>query len=264
MAKKFSSSDAKKLITRSARITRSLSQAGRLTAILKSRIRHAADLFLDCEVYKVLQSVPVDEISRTIKMIRIKTLIDSGYATMADVARASLDELIDIQGISSEGAQSIKEVVRDFSDKIRSETKLRLSYDKRTLETTRIVQSVYIYSHSLTYIKLCRSLARRSGEVDLLIDKLQPSAGIFKWMFASKQVKDEASQAYEQLLALMESEAYGKIADSALTALDEIERISADAAWKDFLNNSISYFTVLEETVPGLLGSDRAVGGLQL
>ena len=264
MAKNYSSFDAKKLLARSRNLMRALDIACRQSAVLKGMIRQAADTFLNTEVYKILQSLPVEEINKTLRTIRVKSLTDGGYVNMADLAHASIEELTDLQGISREGALAIKDLLRDFSDKIRQSTKLRLSVDRRTPATTQIVKAVYIYTHSLTYIKLCRSLSRHNPEVALLVDKLTPATGIFKRIFSSRTVKEEADAAYEHLLGLMNSDFYGATAEGALVALDQTASIGADVAWQDFAKNSIAYFTVLEETVPGLLGSEKAVGGLPL
>ena len=264
MAKNYSTFDAKKLIARSRNLMRALDIACRQSAVLKGMIRQAADIFLNTEVYKILQSLPVEEINKTLRTIRVKVLTDGGYVNMADLAHASVEELADLQGISREGALAIKDLLREFSDKIRQSTKLRLSVDRRTPATTQIVKAVYIYTHSLTYIKLCRSLSRRNPEVALLVDKLTPATGIFKRIFSSRAVKEEADAAYEHLLGIMNSDFYGATAEGALAALDQTASIGADVAWQDFAKNSIAYFTVLEETVPGLLGSEKAVGGLPL
>ena len=83
------------------------------------------------------QKVPVEELNRDKKGIRVKSLADDGYVDLATLHLATEEEISDVNGISEDTAYTIKRKVDEFSEKIRREIKIRLSIDSRNEFTTK-------------------------------------------------------------------------------------------------------------------------------
>lgn len=60
------------------------------------------------EVLKVLSTIPIEEINRVKRGIRVKAIRDYGYRTIADISTASVYSIASVHGISEDAAHSIK------------------------------------------------------------------------------------------------------------------------------------------------------------
>ncbi|HOQ15133.1 MAG TPA: RNA helicase, partial [Bacillota bacterium] len=114
MARPFSSTDAKRLITEHQMLKKQLEDTQQFAQQNISEIKKAADTFVAEEVLKVLRNVPVDELNRDKRGIRIKPLLDSGFYTIADIATASIYQIASVRGISEDTAYTIRRIVNDF------------------------------------------------------------------------------------------------------------------------------------------------------
>ena len=262
MAKNFSSREAKDLIAKHKSLEKSLIDVISLEESLKSNIKNSADSLAMQEILKVLRGIPVDELSRYKKGLRTKPLIDHGYTSIADIYALSIYNLANIKGISQDNAYTIKRIVGDIVDKTRKETKIKLSVDNKNKESTQLVKDVSIYKNVLPYVENSRSVEAEYG--DKIRDSLQDlkvSSNVLKWLFASKTNKNKAIEAYNSLSELLTGDYYNR-AQAVLSGTYEILRTDERAAWEDFAKNNVRFFNILEETNPGLLGTDDAVYGL--
>ncbi len=262
MAKNFSSREAKDLIAKHKLLSKSLSDIISLDSSLKSNIKNSADSLAMQEILAVLRGIPVDELSRYKKGLRTKPLIDHYYTSIADIYALSIYNLAAIKGISQDNAYTIKRIVNDIADKIRKETKIKLNIDNKSKESTRLVKDISIYRNSLPFIKDAHSVIDEySDKIEYLIQDLKSSTNVLKWLFTSKVNKNKAVEAYNALNELLTSGYYNQI-QKLLTNIRKISRISENTAWEDFAKNNVRFYNILEETNPGLLGTDDAVYGL--
>lgn len=49
-----------------------------------------------------------------------------------------------------------------------------------------------------------------------------------------------------------------------ISAIHKIKSISDKEAWDEFVENNVNFFTILEEIVPGVLGTDDSTYGLPI
>ena len=98
-----------------------------------------ADAFVVTETMKTLRDIPVEELNRARRGLRVRLLRESGYANYEDLMLASERQLAALNGISEDGAALIKDAVGETVRQLRPGIKLRLSADKRTEETSNIV-----------------------------------------------------------------------------------------------------------------------------
>lgn len=262
MAKEFTSQEAKNLISKHHALLVSLKNATILDVSLKNAIKKAADSFVVQEILTVLRSVPVDELNRDKKGIRIKALVDHNFTTMADLYVASVYNIASVRGISEDTAYTIKRIVNAFVEKTRNEIKIKLSIDDKNKYATALVKAISIYKNSLPYIQNSEEvLAENSEYINDTIDNLKPAANSLRWFFTSKYTKAKAIEAYAKLKELLNN-SYSAEIHSIVSALNKLSKTQNEDAWSDFALNNVRFYNILEETNPGLLGTDDALYGL--
>ena len=262
MARPFASRDAKRLIDEHRELKTRLSKAEAYSDHCKASISKASEALVAQEVLNVLKDIPIDEINRDKRGFRIKVLRDYGYNSIADISTASVYTIASVHGISEDTAYSIKRVVDDIVSKARQGVKIRLSVDNKNIKATELVSAISRYKRGKPYTETCRQILNsKSKQIDYALEDLAPAKSSFNWFFTSSANKQKAIEAYNTLGRLLESE-YSKEAQSALESLDAVNRSTGTEDWQNFSENSISFFNVLEDVNPGILGTDDAMYGL--
>lgn len=262
MARPFTSRDAKRLIDEHRELKTRLSKAEAYSDHCKASISKASEALVAQEVLNVLKGIPIEEINRDRRGFRIKALRDYGYNSIADISTASVYTIASVHGISEDTAYSIKKVVDDIVSKARQGVKIRLSVDNKNVKATELVSAISRYKRGKPYTETCRQILNsKSKQIEYALEDLAPAKSGFKWFFTSSANKQKAIEAYNTLGKLLESE-YSKEAQSALESLDAVNRSTGTEDWQNFSENSISFFNVLEDVNPGILGTDDAMYGL--
>ena len=262
MARPFTSRDAKRLIDEHRELKTKLSKAEAYSDHCKANISKASEALVAQEVLNVLKDIPIEEINRDKRGFRIKALRDYGYNSIADISTASVYTIASVHGISEDTAYSIKKVVDDIVSKARQGVKIRLSVDNKNVKATDLVSAISRYKRGKPYTETCRQILNsKSKQIDYALEDLAPAKSSFNWFFTSSANKQKAIEAYNTLGRLLESE-YSKEAQEALESLDAVNRSTGTEDWQNFSENSISFFNVLEDVNPGILGTDDAMYGL--
>lgn len=229
----------------------------------KRGIVSAAGALRENEVNKVLEGISVDELNRDGAGLRIKSLKDAGFNTIADVFKATNVQLSNVNGISPDGAGIIKNISRGFVNQVRDGVRIRLSVDNKTPEATALVCFLYKYIKiNPIYDETVSLLDVYMMSVYEALEKLEPSKGTLKWLFASKAGKTDAEGAYLLLQDMMRGDYGIRGKDLQLRSRYVLETANDFTAWTDFQSDSIRYFTILEELCPGMLGNAGDVYGL--
>lgn len=262
MARPFDKTDAKRLIEKHRSLMEQLAAAEASLDTLRDEVQKSSDALVAKEVLRILKEIPIDEINRDKRGIRIKALREHGYHTIADIASVSVHSIASIHGISEDRAYEIKRIVNEIVSAARQGAKIRLSEDNKTAEATKVVSAIYKLRNSESHIIECRKLLRNEKEnIEYGIEDLLPATGGLKWFFSSGAKKKKAIAAFEALSSLING-SYAQKAHENLDRLEEIDSTTGSAAWQDFSSNSIRFFNTLEDINPGILGTDDAVYGL--
>lgn len=153
MAKNFSSREAKELIAKHRALLKTLSDIVFLESSLKLNIKNSADSLAMKEILAILRGIPIDELSRYKKGLRTKPLIDHYYTSIADIYSLSIYNLATIKGVSQDNAYTIKRIVNDIADKTRKETKIKLSIDNKSKESTKLVKDIGFYGGQIPTVE---------------------------------------------------------------------------------------------------------------
>lgn len=262
MERHFSFSDAKNLLQRYQRVLDQIHETGEVGDIYRNAVQKAANRYIAAEVLKLMRDIPVEEVNREKRGIRVKALRESGYTTYADILTASVYQLSTVRGISEDGARVVKRIVSDASEMAQKTTKLRLSVDNKTLGTTRLVVALSQYHRARQISAESERLIQENfSDVQTAFSDIQTATSIFRWLFASKQKKQKAIDAYRLLEENLRG-GYEREAKRLSNEAGKLKFYSENDAWAAFEERPIQYINTLEEIVPDVLGNNDAVYGL--
>ncbi len=262
MAIPFELNNAKKLIEEHNKILKNLYVAQTCKKVYHQNVTKALEELIRQEVLKILENVPIEEINRGENQFRLKSLRDKGYNSIADLANLTARGISYVRGISGESAKAIKQIVDDFELKAREGIKIKLSVDEKSKKSTQLVKSISQYYQSRVIVANCRKLIKENElKIRSAIENLSNVKGGVKWFFTSKAKKQEAIDAYNLLLENSKNE-YAKTARKIFARFEKTKKLTAADAWKDFSNNSVRFFNIIEEINPSVLGNDDNKYGL--
>lgn len=262
MARSFTSKETRQLIEEHIRLKRQLENAEEIAAQYRSEMVSASDKLIAQEVLEILKEIPIEEVNRDKRGFRTKVLRDYGYLTLSDLATVSVDYIASLRGVSEDAAYAMKQVVDELASETRAGAKIRLSSDDKTPSATQLVAVVSKYRKSIPYIENCQRLLSLNGKkIESALQDLAPAASGLRCFFTSRRNKQKAQEAYD-LLKFLRSDGYDSEVERTITALHDVRNTTDSDAWSDFCENSIQFFNVLEDVVPGILGTSDAVYGL--
>lgn len=127
---------------------------------------------------------------------------------------------------------------------------------------TRLITAVSQYQQAKPLAEESNRLSQQySNTIQNALEDIKVSTGTFRWLFASRQTKQNAIESYKLLEETLHGE-YGQTAERLQSGSVAIEALAEDDAWDSFKKHPISYANTLEEIVPGLLGNGDTVYGL--
>ncbi len=263
MARPFGKKEAKSLIEEHRQLLSQLDTVPAAMQTCRESIKQNSDALVSQSVRAILRDIPVEEINnREKRAFRVKALREGGYATIADILPASVQSLASVYGVSEDAARSIKRIADEMAAQAGQGCKIRLSTDNQTQEASDLVAAIYRFKQFKPLSGLAKQLADTNRtDITAAVSDLEPVSGTLKWLFASKEKRQKAMEAFCRLTEL-KIDAYGTDAASILTAYQTVQESTDSDAWNDFTGNPIPYFNVLEEINPGILGNDDAMYGL--
>ena len=262
MKRTFTSSQAREIRKTYTAFLQDLRKAAELSHTLKNGIRKACERIISAKVTNILKDVPLEELNRERKGIRIKALRDAGFDNIAAVASAGKLELEGVNGIGPNTAEVIKEITDAIVKSTAAAVKIQLSADSRDPDSTALVQAISAYRHAKIPSDECERIYTEVFDaVSLALDDLASGGNIFKWFFASNPNKERAAEGYRYLSMLREN-GYFEDAAAWIEAAKKARNVSEEDAWDDFIEHSVDFFTLIEETAPNVLGNDEAIYGL--
>lgn len=262
MERMFSFSDARMLFQKHNEIQSRISEVRKSSEKYQISVKEAMDHYVATEVLKLMRDIPIEEVNRDKRGIRVKALRESGFLTYADILTAFVYQLAAVRGISEDGARIIKKIVSDASTTASKTTKLKLSVDNKTTYTTNIVVTLFQYQRAQQLTSIGEELVKQySDDVNHALDNIQASTGFFRWLFSSKEKKKKAIDAYHFLQESLQG-TYGTEAEKLFEENKNLEDCSENDAWSAFQSQPIQYINIIENVVPGILGNSDAVYGL--
>ncbi|MBQ3291206.1 MAG: DEAD/DEAH box helicase [Mogibacterium sp.] len=227
----------------------------------RGKIKDAANDYIHKAALRILNEVPVEELNHHgAGGIRVKLLRDKGMTTMADVYKASHYKLKIIKGISNEGASEIKRIAELMMMTAQNAVRIRLNADDQNKEATEIVKAVCPYRKIRPQIEKVLRQDDEYGEMMIAAaGTIRKIGNGTEWLFYSAKERSAAIDAM-RVLAKIQTGDHASILKEAHNALLSSGKVTKSEAWKDFVENTISYYTIIESIVPGVLGDDSGYG----
>lgn len=254
MRREFSFSDARNLIRLHKNLKYNLVSLNNKQDEARALLEHVAQKYISNQAIRMAKNVSIVEVNREKKGIRVSILKNAGFNNFADVFKASVYELSAIRGISENGAIEIKRIVYETVEELKKRVKLKLSLSNKSKDVEDIIRFAFLYMYTSQFTKVSNNLADKYFPViESAVEQAKPAKGFLRWAFASNENRQSAIEACKLLSDILAGE-YGQQANHSLENLDKIRNFSCDP-WDELQKNPIQCANVIEDLVPGLLGS---------
>ena len=263
MARKYSSSEVKALLRKHRELYARFGQLDALAQRSKAEIQAAASKITAESTAKLLETVDADELSRRKKGIRVKSLHDAGFNTIADILRANSMQISSINGISPEGAKEIKRIAVSIANTAQRSAKIRLSADDKNDASTALVIALFKYKRLLPAINISADFrSYYDSALSKAVSDAKPATGGLRWAFSSSSKKQAADAACAELSQILSDANLAPVNESLNVLRQQFAYVSAKNAWDDFTRDSITYINILESIEPETVGSGEDIYGL--
>ena len=263
MARKYSSSEVKALLRKHQELYARFGQLDALAQRSKAEIQAAASKITAESTAKLLETVDVDELSRRKKGIRVKSLHDAGFNTIADILRANSMQISSINGISPEGAKEIKRIAVSIANTAQRSAKIRLSADDKNDASTALVIALFKYKRLLPAINISADFrSYYDSALSKAVSDAKPATGGLRWAFSSSSKKQAADAACAELSQILSDANLAPVNESLNVLRQQFAYVSAKNAWDDFTRDSVTYINILESIEPETVGSGEDIYGL--
>lgn len=228
----------------------------------KEVLQKTADKAISRIAYDELKKIPVEELNRSRSGLKTGVLAANGYTTIADVYATNVYQLSSIRGISQDSAYTIKDKTLEIAQAIIGGTRLKINYDNRIKEITEMLQKVYeIKPVWQAFNHFSSEVNSRAAKIDTAKEVLNKVGNGLGWLIISDKDKQKI---YDQFYFL--TNYYDEKLNPLITELGDVlekrNSIDADEVWEDFRQNSIDYYNILDELLPGVLGNGDLEYGL--
>lgn len=225
-------------------------------------IKESVEYLMAEELVRALGNMPVEELGRARQNLKIKYLKDAGFSTLADVFGATREEIAAAYGISDDAASSIKDICENYAKQVRRGIKIRLSTDDQTKHATRVVMAIFNYIKQREFVNRIDALDAKCGaSLSEFFDRLSQCKSNAAWIFYSPNELEQIRESYKNVKIILSSYFLHE-ADDIIKSHKKLKEADEKSAWEDFAINSISYYNVIEDLLPGVLGTDDSIYGL--
>ena len=263
MARTYSASEVKGFQRTYQELYAKFRQVDSLADRCRTQIQNAVSKLAASDSSEILKTIPVDELTRHKKGIRVKALHDAGYHTISDILKAQPSRISAINGISPESAQDIKNAADSIAKTAQEGAKIRLSADDKNPEATALVTALCQYKMILPAVNNAAMFKQYyDSALTEAFEKAKPATGGLKWMFASTDQRAKSDAACATLSQILSDESLKPLNDSLSTSLRQFGYVSPAKAWEDFTADSITYINLLETLEPDRVGSGDDIYGL--
>lgn len=227
----------------------------------KEIIKEVIKKTIEDEVEYRLQAMPIEELNNFGNSIRVKTLRNAGYTNIGSVFKESWNRISSIYGISDYATGVIKKIANEYAEEIRSSIKIRLNYDKKTEDSTELVYNIYKYCRQKNAKSGIDSFKSEYQDVENDLETMRNQGESCRFFFLNSNEKQKIIKLFYSLTDRYEKKYKDSISEYK-KIIESISQISEKDAWDDYNKNSIIYYNIIEELVPGVLGNDDENYGL--
>ncbi|HUQ59173.1 helix-hairpin-helix domain-containing protein, partial [Lentzea sp.] len=205
----------------------------------------------DSLVAEQLRAMPVDKLRDTKANLRLSTLKDAGYRTVADIAGARPEQLDGVPGVGRQSAEQIVRIARAVADGVARDTTVRLNPDRADRVQTELLQLMSKLRRANQLVGPLREpLEDVLGRVDADVRAASRAWSRVRMFFSLRKNRQAAIESLDRLDALLASRDV-----TALRAVGtqlRVPDLDHRALWRDYELDAAAYNTLLAD----LAGAD--------
>lgn len=213
-------------------------------------------------ITQVLKNIDIEEINKDKLGIRVSALKKAGIYNLYQLNNMSFDRLISIKNIGEQTADKIKGEMNLIYTKVVTSAKVKIDPENKSEYASTILEELYVVINNKKAIELCERVSLlMHNEMTHNIKGAKRSASWLRWLFSSKQKKEESLENLDRLENILNS---GLKADYEYV-VSEISRIYSEKSnrcWSDFQSNASIYYSLLESIVGTKLDREKTTGGM--
>lgn len=210
---------------------------------------------------RTLKELDIEILNRDKAGFRLAALRNAGINDIYSLLQNTFAELSEINGISEEAVLKILDKARAIRREVVQSVGLKLDYDSRTKESSTIVNRIGLLHHCRGIFDEALSIYQNYDE--MLTEGLNKTVymkSVLRWIFASRDVKEECLQAYDNLVHFLDLDVAERAKELAFM-VEELDRsYTTDISWNKFQENTAPFYTVLEKLIPDAAGAAEEYG----
>ena len=228
------------------------------------KVKAGAVQMANREALTILKDVSIDEVNKQKKGLRTSALKGAGIETIADALIKSEYAIASIYGISELNAHVIKRFAEEKFINTRNSVKLKLNADKKSEESTKLLNELYKYIGLKEQLKEVEVIINEYGRaVNAAVSALSGKDGDARWLYSDPNMKtyyDNVRQLFEALDKQQIIEKFDQTQEKVGTISSN--DLNDDELWKYYEDNSAKCISYLEELMPEYFGNADTFYGL--
>lgn len=227
----------------------------------ENEVNRAYDALTKDKINRALKEIDIEVLNSDKAGFRLAKLRNAGFHNIYSILQSDIVELENINGISSGTAAKILERAGAIRREVMRSNRIKLDYNKRMYESNIIVNRIGILYHCKGIFDEAFSICNKYDEmVTEALSKVLYMRSNLKWIFTSRDVKEECLHAYENLEHFLSL----GIADRALRLASMLEELdntyTNDISWEKFKENTAPFYSMLEKVIPQEAGMSGVYG----
>lgn len=259
----FSSDHARSLVQKCDQILEANDFIQSTPKALEKAIKDCVESCLDEQVMEALAEIPIEELGRAKSGMSIKALKERGCLNFADAYETrSVFHLMKRVGYDT--AQAASAYVGNVAESVRQDAKLRLSADKKTENTTRLVCAIKAYFES-KILSGKRVLLDKwiYTYVSLDLNPILVATDDIDWLFAGDYQISKALEVKDAIDTFLNSKNVYTIEQLREKSSRLRSNFSSSrSSWSAFEKDPVSFINIIERICPNAIGSKDTSYGL--
>lgn len=141
------------IIDRTKKILHYLDKASAIKDGYLNDVNRICYEIIESETDKILETIPLEELTNRKSGIHVKYLYMAGYHNIADLKKANTFKIGQINGIGMDTSYAIKKIINDISFEVKKEAKLKISVDNQESQYRLLLDKLIKY-HKLNEITI--------------------------------------------------------------------------------------------------------------
>ncbi|MFD5827312.1 DEAD/DEAH box helicase [Lentzea sp. NPDC060358] len=217
-------------------------EPGRLLALATEQFQAV----LRALVAERLAAMPVDKLRDTTANLRLSTLKDAGYRTVADVARARPEQLDGVPGVGRQSAEQIVRAARALAEGVARDTTVRLNPDRADHGQTELLQLMSKLRRANQLVgPLGEAIGDVLGRVDADVRAATRAWSRLRMFFSSPRKRRSALDSLGRLESLLASRDVAAL--RAVGTQLRVPDLDHRALWRDYELDAAAYNTLLAD-----------------